>query len=280
DLAQRTLDGLASGGGGAADRRRRPRSHGHGVAEPRGVPLGAAADMITALTLVALGFFLGMRHATDADHVIAVSTIVTRQRTLRGGVLIGGLWGLGHTLTIMGVGGAIIVFSLVIPPALGLTMEMTVALMLIVLGLWNLTGIIQTLRDHLGGGAGLHAHAHRHGDYVHSHRHGHGAQDHGHREDATPQAWLDRHFGGLGLYPGHAVWTPKRDGEVGRHRRARAGRPPVVERRLRSRCERLGWAVPVTRSRRDVVSREPRNVPDGRHRARGQPDRRQSPAAR
>src|SRR5947199_10534525 len=156
--------------------------------------------MTTVLSLIALGFFLGMRHASDADHVIAVSTIVTRQRTLRGGVLIGGLWGLGHTLTIMGVGGAIIVFSLVIPPALGLTMEMTVALMLIVLGLWNLTGIIQTLRDHLGGGAGLHAHAHRHGDYVHSHRHGHGAQDHGHREDATPQAWLDRHLGGLGLY--------------------------------------------------------------------------------
>src|SRR2546430_10263329 len=157
--------------------------------------------MITALSLIALGFFLGMRHATDADHVIAVSTIVTRQRTLRGGVLIGGLWGLGHTLTIMGVGGAIIVFSLVIPPTLGLTMEMTVALMLIVLGLWNLTGIIQTLRDHLGGGARLHAHAHRHGDYVHSHRHGHGAQDHGHREDATPQAWPDRHLGGPGPFP-------------------------------------------------------------------------------
>ena len=49
--------------------------------------------MITALSLIALGFFLGMRHATDADHIIAVSTIVTRQRTLRGGVLIGGLWG-------------------------------------------------------------------------------------------------------------------------------------------------------------------------------------------
>src|SRR2546425_6072247 len=156
--------------------------------------------MITALTLVALGFFLGMRHATDADHVIAVSTIVTRQRTLRGGVLIGGLWGLGHTLTIMGVGGAIIVFSLVIPPALGLTMEMTVALMLIVLGLWNLTGIIQTLRDHLGGGAGLHAHAHRHRDHLHSHRPGHGAADPRQRPDATPQAWLDRRLGGLGLY--------------------------------------------------------------------------------
>jgi len=156
--------------------------------------------MVTALSLIALGFFLGMRHATDADHVIAISTIVTRQRTVRGGVLIGGLWGLGHTLTIIVVGGVIIVFSVVIPPALGLTMEMTVALMLVVLGLWNLTGIVQQLRNQLGGSAALHAHAHRHGDYVHSHRHGHGPQDHGHSEDQTPQAWLDRHLGGLGFY--------------------------------------------------------------------------------
>jgi len=156
--------------------------------------------MITALSLIALGFFLGMRHATDPDHVIAVSTIVTRQRTLLGGVLIGGLWGLGHTVTIFVVGGAIIVFSVVIPPALGLTMEMTVALMLVVLGLWNLTGLIQTVRDQLGGSAGVHAHVHRHGDYVHAHGHGHGAHDHGHRDDQTPQARLDRLFGGLGLY--------------------------------------------------------------------------------
>jgi len=156
--------------------------------------------MITALSLIALGFFLGMRHATDADHIIAVSTIVTRQRTLRGGVLIGGLWGLGHTLTIVIVGGAIVVFSVVIPPALGLTMEMTVALMLVVLGLWNLTGLIQTVRDQLGGSTAPHAHAHRHGDYVHSHRHGHGPQDHGHAEERTPQAWLDRRLGGLGVY--------------------------------------------------------------------------------
>lgn len=156
--------------------------------------------MTTVLSLIALGFFLGMRHATDPDHVIAVSTIVTRQRTLGGGALIGGLWGLGHTLTILGVGGAIIVFSVVIPPALGLTLEMSVALMLVVLGLWNLTGILQTLRAQLGGGGGLHAHVHRHGDYVHSHHHGHGPDDHGHREDATPQAWLDRHLEGLGLY--------------------------------------------------------------------------------
>ena len=158
--------------------------------------------MMNALSLVALGFFLGMRHATDPDHVIAVSTIVTRQRTLAGGLLVGGLWGLGHTVTIVVVGSAIILFSVVIPPTLGLTMEMTVALMLVVLGLWNITGILQTLRDQLSGGGGLHAHAHRHGDYTHSHRHGHGPDAHGHREDQTPQAWLDRCFGGLGLYQG------------------------------------------------------------------------------
>jgi ABC-type nickel/cobalt efflux system permease component RcnA len=156
--------------------------------------------MTTLLSLIALGFFLGMRHATDPDHVIAVSTIVTRQQTLRGGIVIGGLWGVGHTLTIVLVGGAIILGSVVIPPALGLTMEMTVALMLVVLGLWNLTGVLQRVRDQLVPGADRHAHAHRHGDYVHSHRHGHGRDDHGHGEEQTPQAWLDRRLGGLGLY--------------------------------------------------------------------------------
>jgi high-affinity nickel-transport protein len=156
--------------------------------------------MITALSLIALGFFLGMRHATDPDHVIAVSTIVARERTLRGGLLIGALWGLGHTMTIVVVGGVIILFSVVIPPRLGLTMEMTVALMLVVLGLWNVIGVLQDLRARFPGRAGLHAHPHQHGDYVHTHTHGHGAHDHGHDEDQTPQAWLDRSLAGLRGY--------------------------------------------------------------------------------
>jgi ABC-type nickel/cobalt efflux system permease component RcnA len=153
----------------------------------------------TVLALTALGFFLGMRHATDADHVIAVGTIVARQRTLRGGLLIGVAWGLGHTLTIVVVGGAIILFSVVIPPAVGLTMEMTVALMLVTLGLWNLAGMLRGVRGQLGR-AEPHAHPHQHGDYVHHHGHGHGAGEHGHRDDQTPQAWLDRHLGGLRVY--------------------------------------------------------------------------------
>ena len=136
---------------------------------------------MTTATVIALGFLLGMRHATDADHVIAVSTIVTRQGRLRAGILIGGLWGVGHTLTIAVIGGAIILFRVVIPPAVGLTMEMTVALMLVVLGLWNLTALVQHVRDQLGESAEQHAHPHQHGDYVHSHRHGHGPLAHGHR---------------------------------------------------------------------------------------------------
>src|SRR6185503_17214817 len=80
---------------------------------------------ISLAAILALGFFLGMRHATDADHVIAISTIVSRDRNLRHSAVIGALWGLGHTLTILTVGAGIILFSLVISPRLGLTMELS-----------------------------------------------------------------------------------------------------------------------------------------------------------
>ncbi len=91
--------------------------------------------------VLALGFILGMRHATDADHVVAVSTIVSRERTLRAAAPIGILWGLGHTLTILFVGGAIILFGVVIPPRLGLAMEFSVGIMLLVLGGLNLRSV-------------------------------------------------------------------------------------------------------------------------------------------
>jgi ABC-type nickel/cobalt efflux system permease component RcnA len=160
--------------------------------------------MIAVLSLTLLGFFLGMRHATDPDHVIAVSTIVIRQPTVRAALLIGSLWGVGHTLTIVAVGGAIIFFTIVIPPRLGLSMEMAVALMLIVLGMWNLTGVlehIRGIRPSDGGGVnGLLANLHTHGDYVHSHPSAREEGQHGHRDNRTPVAWLDRRFSGLGLY--------------------------------------------------------------------------------
>jgi high-affinity nickel-transport protein len=93
--------------------------------------------------ILALGFFLGMRHATDADHVVAVSTIVSRERTLRSAAPIGILWGLGHTLTILVVGGAIILFGVVIPPHVGLGMELSVGVMLVILGAMNLRSVLR-----------------------------------------------------------------------------------------------------------------------------------------
>jgi high-affinity nickel-transport protein len=90
--------------------------------------------LISLPSLLVLGFLLGMRHATDADHVVAVTTIVSRDRTVRGAARIGSLWGAGHTLTVLLVGGAIILFGLAIPPRVGLALELAVGVMLIVLG--------------------------------------------------------------------------------------------------------------------------------------------------
>jgi ABC-type nickel/cobalt efflux system permease component RcnA len=157
--------------------------------------------MITLLSIIVLGFFLGMRHATDPDHVIAVTTIVSRQRSIRHAALIGALWGAGHTITILVVGSAIILFGIVIPPRLGLTMELSVGLMLILLGILNLSGIMRRITEiFTPSQMGTHSHPHGHGDYVHSHPHGHSPEKHGHPEDATPGGWMDRVFGKLGIY--------------------------------------------------------------------------------
>lgn len=143
-----------------------------------------------------------MRHAMDPDHVVAVATIVSRERSLWSAGLIGGMWGVGHTVTVAVVGGAIIVFDVVIPPRVGLAMEFAVALMLILLGALNLAAMVRKT----GGAttpaedAALHAHHHSHRDYVHEHPHGHEPGSHGHRASQTPLARLDALFGRLGLY--------------------------------------------------------------------------------
>jgi high-affinity nickel permease len=94
--------------------------------------------MLTSFSVLALGFLLGMRHATDPDHVLAVTTIVAHERSVARAAGIGALWGAGHTATIVLVGGAILAFRLVVPPRLGLAMEFAVALMLVLLGVRNL----------------------------------------------------------------------------------------------------------------------------------------------
>jgi high-affinity nickel-transport protein len=103
--------------------------------------------MLSLLSIIVVGFCLGMRHATDPDHVIAVTTIVTRRKSVRHAALIGALWGIGHTITIFLVGTAIILFSVVIPPRVGLSMELSVGLMLILLGTLNLSGTLRWISE-------------------------------------------------------------------------------------------------------------------------------------
>src|SRR5260370_8984422 len=93
------------------------------------------------LAIALLGLLLGMRHATDPDHVIAVTTILSRERRLSVAARIGIVWGLGHTLTVLIVGAAIIVFKIAIPTRLGLAMEFSVPILLILLELAAAPGL-------------------------------------------------------------------------------------------------------------------------------------------
>ncbi|HET8623365.1 MAG TPA: hypothetical protein VFM14_07370 [Gemmatimonadales bacterium] len=160
--------------------------------------------MMTALPVIlALGFILGMRHATDADHVIAVTTIVSRQRRAGSALAIGTAWGVGHTLTLLIVGGGIVLFGWVIPERLGLSLELAVGLMLIVLGVANLRDLAQFFHRPVPDAdrhAIVHCHAHPHGEYIHSHPHGHQPESHPHAPDRNPVSWLDGHLGEVPFY--------------------------------------------------------------------------------
>lgn len=154
---------------------------------------------MTLLSILFLGFFLGMRHATDSDHVVAVTTIVSRQRQIGTAAMTGIFWGIGHSITLLVVGGAIILFGVVIPKRFGMGLEFCVALMLILLGWLNLRAFRRSV-DSVSPNEHVHEHIHRHGDFIHSHPHGHNPENHGHIESEVPTARLDRHFGRAHFY--------------------------------------------------------------------------------
>lgn len=150
--------------------------------------------MISLVSIVVLGFFLGMRHATDADHVVAVTAIVARHGTVKHAAWIGASWGIGHTLTILMVGGAMILFGWVIPPRIGLSMELSVGLMLILLGIMNLTSTVQWVNTTFSCGPLLGE------DHSHSHSHANDLMAHPHDPEHRSVNWFDRHFGRIGFY--------------------------------------------------------------------------------
>lgn len=121
-----------------------------------------------------LGLILGIKHALDADHVIAVSTIVSEHRSLKWASLIGAFWGLGHTTTLFVVGLLVIGLRLTIPPPLALGLEFLVAVMLVILGGSILWRSFRPEKLH------LHAHAHSPETHVHFHLHDRREEDHSH----------------------------------------------------------------------------------------------------
>ena len=120
---------------------------------------------MTALSILLVGVLLGVQHATEADHLAAVATLATRPGSLGQALRQGVAWGVGHTLTLLGFGGAVLLLGQAISPDLEHALESGVGVMLVGLG----ADVLRRLaRDR------IHFHVHRHGaDTVHVHAHSH-----------------------------------------------------------------------------------------------------------
>ena len=129
----------------------------------------------SATAALSLGFVYGLRHALDADHLVAVSTIVSEHKSVLRSSLIGTFWGIGHTASLFAVGLVVVLVRSAIPPRVGTAMELAVAVMLIALG----SNVLFRLAR--GRGLAVHAHAHAHEEGAqHSHIHLHTEESHNH----------------------------------------------------------------------------------------------------
>ena len=121
---------------------------------------------LSALALLSLGLVFGLKHATEADHVVAVSTIVSRERSLLRSALVGALWGVGHTAALIAVGVVVLAFRVAVPERVAGWLEFGVALMLIGLGASALLRALSRRAD-------VHLHQHEHDNVSHVHLHFH-----------------------------------------------------------------------------------------------------------
>lgn len=116
------------------------------------------------LAVLGIGFVLGLQHAIEADHLAAVSTIVSEKKNLLTASLVGGLWGVGHTISLFVVGVLVILLKLQISEAVEARLEAAVGVMLVLLGLNALRKLFASK---------VHAHVHSHGEREHVHFHSH-----------------------------------------------------------------------------------------------------------
>ena len=138
-------------------------------------------------SVLLLGFLIGMQHALEADHVAAVATIATRGGSVGRIVRQGAAWGLGHSVTLLVVGAAVLSFDSAVPESLARILEFAVGVMLLLLGLGVLRRVLRQR---------VHFHRHRHGDgIVHAHAHSHA----GERRPHDPRLHRHDHPRGLPL---------------------------------------------------------------------------------
>ncbi|MFN8627981.1 MAG: urease accessory protein UreH [Candidatus Binatia bacterium] len=129
------------------------------------------ASWLSTGSVLGVGLLLGIRHALDADHLAAVSAIVSERKSVLSSCWVGALWGLGHTIAVLLAGVAFIGLHVEFGHKVTLLLELCVALMLVGLG-------VDVLRKLVRGGT-LHVHPHRHGRRRHIHPHVHIAAEEG-----------------------------------------------------------------------------------------------------
>jgi ABC-type nickel/cobalt efflux system permease component RcnA len=126
---------------------------------------------VGVFALLGLGLVFGLKHATEVDHVVAVSAIVSEHRNVLRSALVGGLWGIGHTVSLVVVGLLVLVFRVAIPLPVANWLEFGVALMIIGLGALALTRVLHRRTD-----VHLHRHSHDGQSHVHIHFHEQGTE--------------------------------------------------------------------------------------------------------
>src|SRR6185295_19022369 len=111
-------------------------------------------------SLVALGFALGLRHATEADHLAAISTIVTERRSLLSSLLVGASWGLGHTFALLLAGIGVLLLRYQMTDRMAHALELCVGMMLVLLGANVLRTLVHQRASHSHEHAIVASHSH------------------------------------------------------------------------------------------------------------------------
>jgi len=136
-----------------------------------------------SLSLLLLGLLIGMRHATEADHLAAIATLTSRNQGLRSTFLQGAAWGLGHTFTLFVFTGLVLLLGGTVPAHYAKLLETAVGLMLIGLGLdvfcrFYRNRVHLHVHSHVDGVRHVHAHSHAsriaHDEDAHQHQHAKG----------------------------------------------------------------------------------------------------------